>query len=280
MKKGLLTLAAIAAFASVNAQNTYNYFDPKDCDAEGWLWFDTQEKIDKYVGFEAMDPANNPKIILQSATFENADQEYAEPFADPTLKGYNAEGVQGGEGSWTGAIALCGGSGSTGLTVDGGAILLYLPDCALFEMKVSTSLGKITAGLEGAKGHVPVVDCAVVHTYGTTIFSQPFANAYQYTWNNMQDLKNANTDLKFASPEGEPVTALIRNNVKTDLLVQAIRVRTYTQNYEGDTAVEGVEISDNAPAVYYNLQGVQVKGDQPGIYICRQGNKTSKVVVK
>ena len=283
MKKGLLTLAAIAAFASVNAQNTYNYFDPKDCDAEGWLWFDTQEKIEKYVGFQGV--GENPKIMLLSATFENADQGYDEPTTDPTLKGYNAEGVQGGEGSWTGAISLCGGSFTNGSdSPDGGAFMLQLPDLAQFDLKLSTEGSYICLGLQGAEGHVEAVDCKNVQIYMKMGFlvNRPLASTSQYTWTNIQNVANETLDppFKLESPEGKPVTALVRNNRKDPLLVQAIRVRTYTQNYEGDTAVEGVEISDNAPAVYYNLQGVQVKGDQPGIYICRQGNKTSKVVVK
>ena len=282
MKKGLLTLAAIAAFAAANAQTTYNYFDPKDCDAEGWLWFDTQEKIDKYVGFQGL--GENPKIMLQSATFENADMEYDEPFADPDLKGYNAEGVQGGEGSWTGAISLCGGSSANGSdNPNGGGFMLHLPDCAQFDLKLSTEGDIMCVGLRGAKGLVEPVDCGVIQTYlKMGIFlNMPLAKSSQFTWTDIQNVENKNTHLKLDSPKGEPVTALVRNNRGDALLVQAIRVFTYTDNgYEGDTAVEGVEISEDAPAVYYNLQGVQVNGDQPGIYICRKGNKTSKVVVK
>lgn len=36
----------------------------------------------------------------------------------------------------------------------------------------------------------------------------------------------------------------------------------------------------NAPAVYYNLQGVQVNAPANGLYIVKQGNKVSKVLVK
>jgi hypothetical protein len=47
---------------------------------------------------------------------------------------------------------------------------------------------------------------------------------------------------------------------------------------------EGVEtISDNAtdaPAVYYNLQGVRIENPSNGIYVKVQGSKTEKVVVK
>ena len=71
MKKVLLTLAALTAVSIANAQQTYNYFDPADCDADGWLWFDTQEKLEKYCGFEN----EGKKIILLSATWENSNGE-------------------------------------------------------------------------------------------------------------------------------------------------------------------------------------------------------------
>lgn len=41
---------------------------------------------------------------------------------------------------------------------------------------------------------------------------------------------------------------------------------------EGDDA--------NAPVEYYNLQGVKVSGDAPGVYVRRQGKHVSKVIVK
>ena len=50
-----------------------------------------------------------------------------------------------------------------------------------------------------------------------------------------------------------------------------------------DGNVSGIEdvVIDNAPAVYYNLQGVRVEGDlTPGLYIRRSGNTTTKVIVR
>lgn len=37
--------------------------------------------------------------------------------------------------------------------------------------------------------------------------------------------------------------------------------------------------ADNAPAVYYNLQGVRVDNPTNGVYILRQGSKVAKVVL-
>ncbi len=46
------------------------------------------------------------------------------------------------------------------------------------------------------------------------------------------------------------------------------------------SAVEEIEAIDDSKIEYFNLQGVKVSGNEPGIYIRRQGNKTSKVIVK
>lgn len=284
MRKTLLTIAALAAFTAANAQQTYNYFDPADCDADGWLWFDTQEKIDKYVGWQEYvesDLDKNPKIMLMTASFENADMGFDEPYLDPDIKGYNVDRVQGGEGSWTGAIVLCGSKTASGSdSPNGGGIMLYLPDLAEFDLKLSTGDDYICVGLTGAKGWVAPVDCGLIQTYLQLAFvRRPLSNLGQFTWNNIQDVENSNTQLKLASQAGEKVTALIRNNRGDDLLVQAIKVFTYTNTNEG-AAVDGIEADDNTPVEYYNLQGMKVKGDEPGIYVRRQGAKTSKVIVK
>lgn len=44
------------------------------------------------------------------------------------------------------------------------------------------------------------------------------------------------------------------------------------------TAIDAIEAETNAPAEYYNLQGVRVSGDEPGIYVVRQGGKVTKIV--
>lgn len=51
----------------------------------------------------------------------------------------------------------------------------------------------------------------------------------------------------------------------------------------GSTAIDGIESDDeNAPVEYFNLQGIRVNGDNlgTGIYIRRQGSKTTKVLIQ
>ncbi len=51
---------------------------------------------------------------------------------------------------------------------------------------------------------------------------------------------------------------------------------------EGTVGVDDVEINNDVPAIWYNLQGVVVDGENlaAGVYICRQGDSIKKVLVK
>lgn len=293
MKKFLLSLSAFAFIASASAQ-TYNFFDPADCDAEGWLWLDSQEKFNKYVSKykESFDSSDNispdltptTKILLLNATFENDMFEVEQPVCDPTIKGYNAEGVQGGEGSWTGAIILPGSKNANGSDEpNGGGFAFYLPDCAEFALKLSTEPQTIGVGLKGSKGSWPILnDFALIQTYYKMgIFGKLLAQTSQFTWNNAQDVENANTNLKLASEKGTKVAGSLRNNRGDVLLVQAIKIFTYTQTeYPTGSGVADIEIDNsNAPVEYFNMQGVKVANPENGLYIRRQGSKVEKIML-
>lgn len=254
MKKLLLTMAAMAAMTAANAQTTYNYFDPADCDANGWLWFDTQEKIDKYCGF-----GSKYKIQLQSATFESSDGVYEEPECYADEEGYNAAGELGGEGSKTGAIILPNGSKNLVGSGDGGGIMLWLPDCAEFDLFLSTENTDIYAGVFAAMDSwAEPIDCGEVQIFTYAIFKDiPVANSSQCQWNNIQNLKNQNNNLTIASPKGHKVTALVRNNMKYPLLVQGIKVLTYTATSAG---VDGIE--SDASALKLTLDGKTINASE------------------
>lgn len=269
MKKFLLSAALCAAcMTSASAQETFNYFDAVDVDANGWLWFDTQEKIDKYVGW-----GNKYKIQLQSATFENSEGQYAEPECDPAAIGWNEAGELGGEGAKVGAIIIPGGSSTNGSdSPNGGGILLQLPDCAEFDLFLSTETAPMCVGLLGAKGWVESIDCATITTYMKLAFiNRPLSTKTQYQWDNIQDISNQNTNLSLASATGEKVTALVRNNTKRNLYVQGIKVRTYTNDSSAgisDVIADGglnltfdgenVNASADATIEVYALSGARV----------------------
>ena len=45
------------------------------------------------------------------------------------------------------------------------------------------------------------------------------------------------------------------------------------------TGIDGIVAEENAPVEYYNLQGIRVENPANGIFIRRQGNKTTKVAL-
>lgn len=242
MKKFLLSVAALAAMVPAFAQNTYNFFDPADCDANGWLWFDTQEKLDKYCGF-----GKDYKIMLMSTTVEDAAGQFPEPELDASFVGYNTNQEQG-EGSKTGAIIVP--PASAYVAHDGGSIVLYLPDCAQFDVYLSSE-GKMVPALFAYMNKwldetLWPIDMTIAKGYTTSFGRFPGQNAGQYEWLNLQDLKNSNTDpaTTFAAPLGQKVTARVVNSSKETLLIQGIRVFTYT-NTHGDSAIEDVIAGGN-----------------------------------
>jgi hypothetical protein len=54
-----------------------------------------------------------------------------------------------------------------------------------------------------------------------------------------------------------------------------------TLSFDDDPEVSGIEDvnAEDAEVEYYNLQGVKVENPEKGIYIMKQGGKTSKVVL-
>ncbi len=244
MKKSLFAIAAFVTSFAINAQTTYNYFDGADVDANGWLWFDTQEKLDKYCGW-----GSEYKIQLQPATFEDADGQYAEPICDAYVPGYNADGQQGGDGAKTGAIILPPASNAVDAQ-NGGGLILHLPDCAEFALYLSCEYNSLTPALKGGKGWVEIVDCAIIRGYlSMGMWSKLLAEAYQYQWNNMQDLKNDNTGLTLKTTQGTKVTAYPLNGMKYPLYIHGIKVLTYTET-------AGVEtITSDSKSITLNVSG-------------------------
>ena len=72
----------------------------------------------------------------------------------------------------------------------------------------------------------------------------------------------------------------------TNITIAATGTYTITVDLEAKTllltttvGVEGVEV-ETAPAVYYNLQGIEVANPENGVYIVKRGNKVSKEIIR
>ncbi|MCH5217743.1 MAG: hypothetical protein J1F07_04210 [Muribaculaceae bacterium] len=299
MKKSLLLFAAasLALGAYAADEPTYNFFNPKDCDADGWLWLDSQAKLDKYVG-------KGKKIQLVAAQYEVEDPEFPGEYTypqcevSPDFKGYNQLGEEGGEGSVTGGIMLPAASydpEEDWWATDGGGILVAMPDCAVFEVYVSQKYPDVKFEIYAAKEETDdYTQCDYVWDDDPDIWTGeggPVITDYAGPYLNIQDLKY---DLNMGEGEpdyltiygakGEPRTAYIANYTNSEdpeqntclQYIHGIRVLTYTNTVPADdvpATPEGEEgavkaiSSLNADAPMYDVFGRKVSKDFRGIYI-------------
>lgn len=229
MKK-IVTLALLFAGAFTSAVHAQgNLFTPADCDANGWLWFNTQAKIDKYVG-----DANSDKLIkmIPSAPIE-VEPDVFEPVnntvsptvygagTDGYLPGVDSTGATLGADAKQGAIVLAPALGAG--QQNGGGILMYLPSCYYCEAFFSAEV-RLTPCLKGGIGHLETVDLGIIRG-----FAPPFtqlSKAGQATWK-MHELSNASSGLTIKQ-EG-PVTVYIINDnqSKAEMYVHGLKVQVY-----------------------------------------------------
>lgn len=249
MKK-IVTLALLFAGGLTSAAYAQgNLFTPADCDANGWLWFDTQAKIDKYVG-----ETNSDKIIKMVPTkyqvevepdiFENL-KNTASPTVygagtDGYLPGTDESGAAVGTDAKQGAIVLAPASGAG--QQNGGGILMYLPSCYYCEVFLSAET-RLTPCLYAGLGYKETIDLGIVKGFAAPFFV--LSSAGQTTWK-LHEQTNENTGLTIKQ-NGEVTVYLINDNSsKAELFIHGIKVQVYGEGagISGTTSdAEGINIA-------------------------------------
>jgi len=115
-------------------------------------------------------------------------------------------------------------------------------------------------------------------TTGYVIKSVTFTGAQLTTLNQGDKVLEGATEATWTSAEGvqSVVFKCVTNGSLKRADIVTIKV-TFEKVAEGIADIE----AENAPAEYYNLQGVRMNGElTPGLYIRRQGHKVSKVVIR
>lgn len=112
------------------------------------------------------------------------------------------------------------------------------------------------------------VDGANKYVYYTenipgTLFTSPIYTSYQQ---------------HYTAPEGGVKKVQILSTGTTTKYIDNVYV-CYA-DVVGSSSVATIAADENAPVEYYNMQGVRVANPENGIFIRRQGTKTSKVVIK
>jgi len=277
MKK-FFTLAMLAvATMNASAQETFNLFSPADCDADGWLWLNTQEKIDKYVGTinedgYTVDP--NGKVIQMA--FANITPDYPETVADPEAYGVDTqgytildEGVNKDE-CIKGAIVLA--PASAQMSTNGGCLVLNLPSCATIDMILSSEASMLARTLmlsptngidnDNSTGEDKWTGDTKAIYSKATLFGKLHA-AGQFTWTGIESLHNGNNgDLTFKSES--PVYFALQNCHKYPIYVHAIRITTPKQETVG---IQETITNKQERNTYYNLAGQRMTTPAKGINI-------------
>ena len=227
MKKLYFMMALILCAMSAAAQN-YNLFSTSDIDKDGWLWFDTQAKVDKYVGtcdeenYKA-DP-DGKKIQL---VYADQMPSYPPTTVDPDAIGFGNGGELGAEGYKKGAIILP--AASAAMQTNGGGILIMMPSCSELSINVSCD-SKIGFQLCSTTDISTKFTDYQVRGAWSPIFGV-FANAGNTTKTGLETKTNGSDEITIKSDK--PVYVYFRNITKGEVYIHGIKVVTTTKNEEG-----------------------------------------------
>lgn len=281
MNKFYMTICILVTTLGVaNAQK--NLFDAADIDANGWIWFDTQAKIDKYIGQANNEFAkyNESGKLIQMASANFGD--YIDTEVSPDFTGAGTDGVLGSAGAHTGAIKLAAASANS--TANGGGFIVKMPSCTSFSICLSADSKMFVRLLGTTQADKIIGDYAIVSAKYTTVF-KPLSSAGIYTWTGMEQL-NTGFEPLFTWTSNSTMYAYIQNVTKNNLYIHGIKVLTAAtadiDDITGSTVrFDGKRIllPETGTINLYNTQGLLVReattnelsvaGLPSGIYIAR-----------
>jgi len=287
MKK-IFTLAfALCTLTQLQAQE-YNLFPAEDVDADGWLWFDTQEKINKYVG--ACDEDNysvNPNGKIVQMAFANIMPDYPETVADPNAYGVGTDSEFGTDGAVKGAVIIA--PSSAQMSTNGGIFFLNLPSCSTISLYLSSEYSMLMRTLMPTPGYDMSTDDSTDkpwtgHTKAIYAKASVFGklhSAGHYKWETaVTDHNGNNGNLTFVS--NKATYFALQNCSNHTVYVHGIKVTTPKQE---TASVQGVKtVGASAVQGIYTVDGQFVgskkAGLAKGLYIVKQGERTRKIAVE
>ncbi len=301
LMKKIFTLMLLAMACTLNIQaQEYNLFDAADVDADGWLWFDTDEKIEKYVGLcNEEDYKIDPDGKLIQLVYADIMPDYPSAYADSWFVGAGTDGEIGSDGAKTGTIVLP--KSSASMEENGGGIALKLPSCKTISFCISAE-GQMTAAVKASK------DINTTFTNYTTIKSyltgfMKLCGAGVHTWSGIETFHNNMEDeTDYTLQSDAPIYAFIVNTTTwRQLYIHGVKITTPTapagieeESVAGKDKIfffnNTISLNEEAQIEVYNVAGVLVESAfasrlsledmSKGIYLVKVGNNTRKVAVK
>lgn len=293
MKKRIYSLMFVLGFTTL-AFAQYNLFDAADCDADGWLWFDNQAKINKYIGQADNDygKSNPDGKVIQMVCADFGD--YEDTTVDPTVIGYGTDGELEGPGARTGAIKLA--SSSSSMSTNGGGIIIRVPSLSTLSIALSTG-SKVYVRLLGSTTEGDYFTDYKVVSAKYSSFFKPLCSAGQFTWTGMETLNSGYEPIFDLQSDG-PIIAYIQSLTKYPVYIHGIKVTTPTPSGIQNTfakeniAFDGKILTANQTSAMaiYNLAGQRVLAKTAqqldcsklarGVYIAKVKNGTQQVAQK
>lgn len=208
-------------------------FEASDLDENGWIWFDTAEKIEKYIGVinetdYLVDPNGKPIQLVYADIYPD----YPASDASAEFVGAGTDGETGSEGSRTGAIML---QPSSGSNIDGGGFVVCMPSCHSYAICYSSNskvMARILATTNvksamsqwNAEGSIDNEDgWRVISATYTTIFKRLPAGIN--TWDGLEELNNG-YEPKVTMKSNDPIYAWFQNGTKDTVYIHGIKVET------------------------------------------------------
>jgi hypothetical protein len=293
MKKRIYSLMFVLGFTTLTFAQ-YNLFDAADCDADGWLWFDSQAKIDKYIGQADNDygKSNPDGKVIQMVCADFGD--YEDSTVDPNFVGAGTDGVINGAGAKKGAIILA--QNSKFMATNGGGILVCAPSLSTISLSMSSE-NKVGIQVFGTTIENNYLTEYKVISSKYALSWPPLFRAGQYTWTGIEKL-DSNNPPYFNLQSDVPIIAYIKSTTNAPIYIHGIKVTTPTPSGIQNTfakeniAFDGKILTANQTSAMaiYNLAGQRVLAKTAqqldcsklarGVYIAKVKNGTQQVAQK
>lgn len=279
-----LLLAAMTVTAQTSGRNL---FDAADIDENGWIWFDTAEKIEKYIGVinetdYLVDPEGKPIQLVYADIFP--DYPASEAYED--IVGAGTDGETGSEGSRTGAILLQPSSASS--TINGGGFVVCMPSCYSYSICYSSNSKVMTRLVATTNANAPMNnclgECALNSDNAWRVISATYTTPFKRlpaginTWNGLEKLNNGYEPVVTIQSE-EPIYVWFQSATADTIYIHGIKAITQEEEVAGIiNANASVEYQQAVFTIDGRRVGNNIAEVDKGLYIVTEQGRTRKVV--
>lgn len=209
-------------------------FEASDLDENGWIWFDTAEKIEKYIGVinetdYVVDPEGKPIQLV----YADIMPDYPASEASAEFVGAGTDGETGSEGSRTGAIMLQPSSGA--MSINGGGFVVCMPSCYAYDICYSSNSKVMTRLVATTNADAPMNNCLAECTLdseaGWRVISAIYASIFKRlpdginNWEGLEKLNN-NTEPIATIQSEDPIYVWFQSATPDTIYIHGIRVET------------------------------------------------------